>query len=633
MDNGKWIWPDIPTEPDQHCNFYTCFSYSGGNVRLNISADSNYALWINGKPVNSGQYPDFPHYKVFDSLELTDLCVIGENHLAITAWYYGDANMGYYPGEPGILFELWNGDIPILFSGENILSRLDPCYENGRRKQITSQLGFGFHYDLTKEDGWKIGKLRGFSKSRIQPQKPPLFPRPVEKCSILPPVFGKRIGGNGIDRFLLDLGREEVGFLQFRLLSSVPQKLTVAYGEHIVDGGVRRIIDQRDFSVEFTLREGVNEFTEPFRRFGCRYLELFAQAPVELETVSLLPVEYPLTHTGTLPEDPLRRKIYKTAVRTLVLCMHDHYEDTPWREQGLYTMDSRNQMLCGYYAFSEYRFPRANLLLMSKDNRPDGLLNICFPTSLDLTIPSFSLHYFTQVWEYTRYSGDLTLAKEVYPKLESILTAFLNRMEKGLVPNWEGACYWNFYEWETGLDGTLPVEPHQIDAALNCLLSLALQRMGDISAVLGMPDIYGPLVSKLNRAIREYFLDPQKVAFRNSNQRPDHSRLVNALAILCGAAGENERQHIAQKLTDPQCDWTPVSLSMCCFVYDALLLTDRQQYRDYILKDIDTRYEKMLRAGATSFWETEEGSDAFDKAGSLSHGWSAMPVYYYSILL
>ena len=630
---GTWIWPDLRREADQHCNFYESFFYTAGKVRLRISADSNYALWLNGKLADSGQYPDYPDYKILDLLDLTDLCVPGKNHIAITVWYYGDANMGYYPGEPGVLFELWNEDALILCSGEDTLSRLDPCYESGRRKLITSQLGFGFRYDLTQEDGWKAGTLTGFSKSRVRPQNPPFHPRPVEKCRILPAAVGNVIGGNGSTHFLLDLGREEVGFLQFHLNSSREQSLTVAYGEHIQDGGVRRRIDQRDFSVEFVLREGENSFTEPFRRFGCRYLELFSEAPIQQEAVSLLPVEYPLTFTGQLPEDPLRRKIYETAVRTLVLCMHDHYEDTPWREQGLYTMDSRNQMLCGYHAFSEYRFPRANLLLISKDDRPDGLLNICFPTSLDLTIPSFSLHYFTQVWEYTRYSGDVTLAKEVYSKLESVLSAFLNRMENGLVPNWEGACYWNFYEWETGLDGTAPVAPGQVDAALNCLLSLALQRMGDISASLGLADKYSPLVSKLNRAIREQFFDSRVCAFQNSNQDPKFSQLVNALAILCGAADEKERQHIAQKLTDPNCDWTPASLSMCCFVYDALLLTDRQQYRDHILKDIDTRYEKMLLAGATSFWETEEGSDAFDKAGSLSHGWSAMPVYYYSILL
>ena len=38
----------------------------------------------------------------------------------------------------------------------------------------------------------------------------------------------------------------------------------------------------------------------------------------------------------------------------------------------------------------------------------------------------------------------------------------------------------------------------------------------------------------------------------------------------------------------------------------------------------------MLDAGSTTVWETEEGSKAFDNAGSLSHGWSAVPVYIFS---
>ena len=37
----------------------------------------------------------------------------------------------------------------------------------------------------------------------------------------------------------------------------------------------------------------------------------------------------------------------------------------------------------------------------------------------------------------------------------------------------------------------------------------------------------------------------------------------------------------------------------------------------------------MLYHGATSFWETIKGADDFDKAGSLCHGWSAIPVYFY----
>ena len=37
----------------------------------------------------------------------------------------------------------------------------------------------------------------------------------------------------------------------------------------------------------------------------------------------------------------------------------------------------------------------------------------------------------------------------------------------------------------------------------------------------------------------------------------------------------------------------------------------------------------MLALGATSFWETIDGGDAFSKAGSLCHGWSAVPVYFW----
>lgn len=633
-ERALWIWPDVPVVLDQHCNFYTAFSYTEGPAELLISADSNYAVWVNGQLADSGQYPDFPHYKVFDRLDLSRLCVPGENHLAITVWYYGKQNMSYFPGQAALRFQLNLNGVPAVCSGKETLSRLDPCYENGRQKKITSQLGFGFHYDLNRDDGWKTGTLHGFSKSLVLDQDLPMFPRPVEKCAILPPIQATVIGGNGSTHFLIDLGREETGFLTFRLRSSRTQKILVAYGEHIEDGGVRRIIGKRDFSVEITLREGENTFTDPFRRFGCRYLEVFAEEPLALEEMTLLPVEYPVNAAAFSPTDPLRKQIYDTALRTLHICMHDHYEDTPWREQGLYSMDSRNQMLCGYYGFSEFRFPRANLLLMSKDRRADGLLNICVPSGLDLTIPSFSLHYFTQVWEYVQYSEDLTLIREIYPKLETILDVFLARLEDGLVPTWEGKNYWNFYEWAPGLDGSLgESEESHFDAPLNCLFSLALQRMQDISNALGLEKDYLSLSGSVNEQIRLRFFDSEEGAFRNGDTDWNFSQLTNALAVLCGAASDSQAREIARRLADYGCSWTPATLSMLCFVYDALLMADKEGYRAHILRDIDTRYKRMLDGGATSFWETEKGPGAFDRAGSLSHGWSAMPVYYYNILL
>ena len=111
-----------------------------------------------------------------------------------------------------------------------------------------------------------------------------------------------------------------------------------------------------------------------------------------------------------------------------------------------------------------------------------------------------------------------------------------------------------------------------------------------------------------------------------------YSELVNSLAVLCGAADKPEAEYISNVLCDKNSKLTAASLGMRCFKYDALLETDKK-YSDYVLNDIAVRYKSMLDAGATSFWETEAGESDFDNAGSLCHGWSAMPVYYYCKLI
>lgn len=632
--NSKWIWPVCEAGNDQYAEFLQSFNYAGQGAELRISADSNYAVYVNGRLAASGQYPDFPHYKVYDAIDLTAYCVQGCNHLAVVVWYYGVSNYSYVVGNAALRYELWLDDALACCSDEHTLSRISRTYRSGYEKTITGQLGLSYWYDLTQEDGWMSGDEEEFAESAIVPQNLPLYPRPIAKFAIGQETPAKLIHREDNRHFLFDLGCESVGYLRFRMHSSKRQKMLIAYGEHIVDGGVRRLIDGRDFSVEYTLREGENEHVNPFRRLGLRYLEVFCEEPVEIQFMGIHPTDYRVTRIEKHFDDPLRQRIYDVSVRTLELCMHDHYEDTPWREQALYAMDSRNQMLCGYYAFGEYAFPRANLLLMSKDNRKDDLLSICFPNADELTIPSFSLHYFTSVYEYTLHSSDRTLIEQIYPKLLSVLNVMIQRMEDGLLPNWTDCFHWNFYEWSDGLSGNLLKEtPPCFDAALNCMFVIALQRMQALSEMLGVESHYLSIADGVNRAIHRHFYDETSGALCNSTLDARKSVLVNALGILCGAVEGAEAEKLARKLSDHANGWTPATLSMVCFLYDALLKVDREKYRSFILKDIDTKYQKMLDAGATSFWETEEGESAFDRAGSLCHAWSSMPVYYYSILL
>ena len=96
------------------------------------------------------------------------------------------------------------------------------------------------------------------------------------------------------------------------------------------------------------------------------------------------------------------------------------------------------------------------------------------------------------------------------------------------------------------------------------------------------------------------------------------------MAILCGAVTGREAESLCDKMLHDS-SMTQISLSMRCFLYDALLIVNREKYTPVILSDIERIYKPMLESGSTTVWETELGESDFSGAGSLCHGWSAMP--------
>lgn len=633
---AKWIWKKDFAGKDIYCDFYESFTYTGGKVMVEISADSNYALYVNGVFADAGQYADYPHYKVYDELDITSFCKEGKNHIAIVVAHWGGDFFTYQPGTAALRYALLVDGNCVTASNEATLCRESCTYENGLCKIITAQLGYSFHYDITKEDGWMLGDLEGFEKASVVEQDLPMFPRPCKKLSWQENAPATLLKNENGTHFLYDLGQEEVGHLTLKLHSSKKQKLTFAYGEYLMDGKVNQVIDGRDFSVEVTVKEGENTYFNPFRRLGLRYLEVFCEAPIKPEYITVKPAVYPLTKNKNLPEDALDRKIYEASMRTLELCMHEHYEDCPWREQALYCMDSRNQMLLGYYAFKEYEFPRSNLKLMAMDRREDDLLSICFPagnflTEKGLVIPSFNLHWFTQVWEYMSHSGDYAFGKEIYPKLCSVLKVFTDRIEDGCVKSFTSMTYWNFYEWSENLEGHLgSSDKEAFEAALNCLLIFALRCMAKIANAIGEKDKFTHLIAPLQAGIRRRFFDEEHCLFRNREDSDAVSELVNALCILADVTTKEESKRIAQVLAEGKGGLTPATLSMLCFKYDALLKVDAEKYSNYIYEEIRAKFKRMLDMGATTFWETED-TDQIPEY-SRCHGWSALPIYYFEVI-
>ena len=629
MKLAEWIWIHSQDNADEYAEFFDDVLYSGGQAAIEISCDSNYALYINEKLAGFGQYADYPHYKVYDSINITSYLCHGKNNIRIIVWYYGQDFSVYYKHKAGLIYEISCAGEILSYSRAGMLCKKSDNYVSGLKKIMTMQMGFSVRYDARDYKDKPFGKavsVKGHSTA--------LNPRPVERLELTETFYGTLINQT---KSIYDLGCERVGLLHIKFKASAGTVVTVGYGEHIIDGEVRRIIDERNFSLEIIADGDFAEYINPFRRLGCRYLQIYSDVPVEVEFIGLKETLYPV---NVLPFDAgnkLRQQIYDVSVRTLQLCMHEHYEDCPWREQALYTMDSRNQMLCGYYAFKEYQFARANLKLIGEGRRSDGLLNICSPSTVDLTIPSFSLYFILQMREYADYSKDLTLLNEYYNKMTGILDVFLMRMENGLIPNFYGsAAYWNFYEWADGLAGSLHgTDQKDFDLMLNALFSLILNNMGDICGKLGKTNDkqkYALISKELNNAINARFYDSEKRLYKTFTDKEHYSELGNAWAVLCGAADGGKADDICKALVSESSLLTKVTLSMAAFKYDALLKCSKSKYRAYILNDIDTKYAYMLSQGATSFWETTLGAADFDNAGSLCHGWSAIPVYYYQIL-
>jgi len=630
FNGAKWIWTQKEGEKNSYGEFFSFFKYYGGNLSISISADSDYALFLNGKFVCSNQYGDYKHYKIYDTVDLSGFAKVGENKLAVLVWYFGEDSMRYKLEKAGVIFSVNANGQTLLISDEKTLARQSLGYKNGYAKKITAQLGFSYFYDATKDDDWINGNGAGFNNSVVIEKDCEFFPRPIKLLSLGEFVKGKMVLNDENKSFILDLGAETVGLLKFNFYSSISQKVVISWGEHLDDKFVRRQIKSRDFSVEYNSAVGRNEYVNYLLRFGARYLQFDFEQPVSDFVAGLIPQNYPCQLQPITYVDDEIDDVYKVCVKTLELCMMEHYVDCPWREQCLYAFDSRNQMLCGYYAFKDgnKEYARANLKLMSMDRRDDGLMSICYPCGTDLTIPSFSLYYVLAVKEYVDHTGDVSLFLEVYDKINEILTTFNNNVIDGIACKFGGVNHWNFYDWSKFSEGTLMIDEEPLpDFIVNALFVTALDCFELLCEKARLPFNFYGVKETIKANATEKFFNKEKGLFSLDGTVEKCTELVNSLAIYSGIANKEQKAVILDLLSKGEL--VPCSLSMKFFKYEVLTDSGNKDYILSALNEMKSTYKNMLDKGATAVWETEDGADAFDKAGSLCHGWSAVPVYFY----
>lgn len=655
---AKWVWLS-QSQINQYARFEADFSSEATQGTLFISADSDYAALLDGVLVAFNQYDDHPFNKAYDTI--TFPIAEGNHTLRIDVWYQGEGCYSYLPGPAGLIFALQDDAEKCLCKSHDGM-RACPIaqYRMGSIEPISGQLGNGFHYDASQEDAlWEQAVT---VKAR---ENTTFYPRPVEKLRLLPPIqavavqeglwqktkgdtaaeiiqYANLTAADGNRYVIYDLGREEAGLLTLSVQGKKGDALMIAWGEHLERGHVEAYIEGRHFATTYTLHEGVNTFTHYFRRLGGRYLQVMCQGDIKIDYVTILPAEYPVSCISQFAcEDSLLQQIYDVSVRTLHLCMHEHYEDTPWREQALYAMDSRNQGLFGYCCFGESRFPAAYLELFREGIRDDHLFEICAHAKEHFTIPSFALSWMMAARDHYLWTGDKKTAEKMYPCMKEIADGFLSRIdEDGICVMPPSPQYWNFYEWTDGMDDQNIFSEQNCeqrsgtkDAALNLYLLLALEALEEMSNWLsaGDADTYRNARMNLKNNVYRTFVNQQENAVMTHPACDHYTEFNQSLALLAHLFSDEQAARLRARLAKKDQRFVPISLSCSLMKYQALM--KNPVYHETILHDIRETWGNMLAKGATSFWELEDGACAYDWAGSLCHGWSAVPVYVLTAVL
>ncbi len=658
----KYIWTKENSD-DTYAQFLDKFFYETGKVVLRITADYQFAAYINGSFAANGQCADLPEHKVVAQYDVTHLCKAGENVLTVKAYHPGaewsqsrkmTAAVGYSV--------VADGEI-LAVSDENTLCRADPEYSAG--DVITPQLGLGYCVDLTAgETLWEnatvveagfIEESKSIQNTQLYdcPAKPLLWGKycadggetagqimqnawqvPLNSLVTEFPVTMHSSSGDGV-YLLCDVGHESTGYPYFCVECKEDAVAYFGWGEHLVDGRIRTHIGGRNFAVKITLKAGKNNFADYLRRIGGRYLCLYIQSkkPAIIHHAGILEERYPLRKPTKEFGSQILNSLYETGRRTLELCMHQHYEDCPWREQALYGMDSRNQMLFGYGAFEEYEFPRANLRLMAQCIEEDGLLPLCPPSRNTITIPSFSAYWVLAVYENAIADFQASFVAEMLPAVERVMSVFMGNTQNGAVQTFGDIRYWNFHEWSDGLDGgeifrTVPVQPVP-DAALTAICCRAAQAAAELEHMAKNQKKaleFEEYARVLARGIEQFYVSPKGCFasyIRNGKPEGFHE-LTQALLLSTGYLKGPFKRNVIRALQGKK-GLVPITLSGLALKYEGLL-----KYSDedaYVLKDMSATFVPMLKNGSGTYWETVLGQRDFDNAGSLCHGWSAVPCY------
>jgi len=642
---------------------------------INISADTRYKLFVNGKHVGIGPAKsDLSHWN-FDTYDISAFLKTGKNVIAAVVWNFGEFN-GYSQHSNKTAFILQGNSEnekflntdkkwsvmqnksyePIVFapSDKRILWQY---YVAGALDSLNaSKYPWDWQEININDNNWL--KAREFNYGCPQgitnPEKWTLVPRNIPYLEYNLQRFAKvrKISGAEADPFFLAQNtfwlipaRSKVSILidnetnitaypEMIISGGQGSKIKISYAEALWDDeGVKKykVVKGNRNSIEGNTLYGVYDFYiadggesrkfQPLWMRTFRYVKIDIEVgdnPLTLRDFYYYFTAYPLQQKSSFKtNDETINKIWDASWRTIRLCSQENQID-PYFEQMQYIGDTRLQSLSTLFSSGDDRLVRNSLEQFNNSRSPEGLTMSRYPSDLPQYSPMFSLCWTLMVNDYWMNREDDKFISNFTPGIIGVLEWFEKHVNEekmiGSLP------YLDFLDTFYSKENILKQTKSQSLAPITLFYVYTIQQIAPLLKKFGKSneaDHFLKLAAEIKKSTIDKCYDPTKKLFSENSDKKVYSQHANIMAVLADCLTLEDQKAIMLKTIKDTSSMIQPTTYFKFYMFQAMKKAGIGN--EYVNQLGDWKY--MLNNGMTTFgeWKINPRSEC--------HSWSASPSY------
>lgn len=619
------------------------------SARLYITACGLYEARLDGEKIGNyclaPGHTDYRKRVQYQTYDVTELLSVGNHTMTVQladGWYRGACGAWGIRNQYG--------------TETKLLAQLEISYADGKRDLIVTDESWDWSNDgpirfADNKDGEVVNANREPSYSgKAKATNHQVIPTASNNVSVTEhEQFTPKVSKAPNGKWLLDFGQNIAGYISFRIQAKASQKLTFRFGELLDEEGNLTLKNIQCVSKEkasplqqiiYTCREGWNDYKTTFAVFGFQYAEVDTDIELKPEDVTAIAVYSDIEQTGFFESsNELLNRFVEATVWSTKGNSLDIPTDCPTRERHGWTGDAQIFFETANYLFDYAAFSKKYLKDVYDWQKKDGRLPQIAPyggvdfymwtmngsvgwSDAGILIP----------YRFWKLYGDKQILMEYYDRMKRYAQFMMNRcgklglMAKPLGLKGEAAKYavnagQSYGEWAEPKD-VYPndwkdmVAPHpEVSTAYT---SYVLGCMAEIAEELGYTE---------DAALFRKYSEGSRKAYQAMAELSDYSldtdrqaRLVRPLAfdLLNEQQKEYARKRLVQALENYGWRLGTGFLSTP-LILDVLAQYDQDAAYRLLENEEMPGWLFMPKNGATTIWESWEGTQAQGGIASLNH--------------